>query len=122
MGLLTEGKPLSSEETLALSAYIREHGITQFLTTWNRVKDIQDDELRFGDEIEVGILRLDHQNKTVRISVRSAELQSQLEEKERRVAHQNEGVTWHPEFGAWMIESTPSRPYVRSRNVLVSIS
>lgn len=41
MGLLTEGKSLNPEETLALSAYIRDHGITQFLVTWNRVKDIQ---------------------------------------------------------------------------------
>jgi hypothetical protein len=41
MGLLTEGKSLSPEETLALSAYIRDHGVTQFLVTWNRVKDIQ---------------------------------------------------------------------------------
>lgn len=32
--------------------------------------------------------------------------------REKTVAHQSEGVTWHPEFGGWMIESTPSRPYV----------
>jgi glutamate--cysteine ligase catalytic subunit len=113
MGLLTEGNALSAEETLALSKYIRDHGITQFLATWNRVKDIQDDELRFGDEIEVGILKVDPKTKTVRICVRSAKLKAQLELKEDRVAHQSEGVTWHPEFGAWMIESTPSRPYVR---------
>jgi hypothetical protein len=54
-----------------------------------------------------------------------------LEEKEAGVSHQSEGSTWHPgtsyrrrrsgavglilhakiEFGGWMIESTPSRPY-----------
>jgi glutamate--cysteine ligase catalytic subunit len=76
------------------------------------VKDIQDDELRFGDEIEVGIVKLDNSNKTVRLCFTSAELRKILDEKEKRVAHQSEGVTWHPEFGAWMIESTPSRPYV----------
>ena len=102
----------STEETLALSGYIREHGITQFLVTWNNVKDIQDDELRFGDEIEVGIIKLDNEEKTVKLCFTSAELRQLLEEKEARVAHQSEGVTWHPEFGAWMIESTPSRPYV----------
>lgn len=41
MGLLTEGEALNAEETLQLSAYVREHGIAQFLATWNRVKDIQ---------------------------------------------------------------------------------
>lgn len=27
------------------------------------------------------------------------------------MSHQSEGCTWHPEFGNWMIESTPSKPY-----------
>ena len=25
--------------------------------------------------------------------------------------HETEGCTWHPEYGGWMVESTPSRPY-----------
>ena len=41
MGLLTEGQSLTPEKTLALSEYVRDHGVTQFLVTWNRVKDIQ---------------------------------------------------------------------------------
>lgn len=32
-------------------------------------------------------------------------------EKENEFLHEAEGSTWHPEYGAWMIESTPSRPY-----------
>jgi glutamate--cysteine ligase catalytic subunit len=34
-----------------------------------------------------------------------------LIEKEAPHVHEAEGCTWHPEFGAWMVESTPSRPY-----------
>ena len=34
-----------------------------------------------------------------------------LIEREHNFAHESEGCTWHPEFGGWMIESTPSRPY-----------
>ncbi len=34
-----------------------------------------------------------------------------LSDKEELFKHESEGCTWHPEFGAWMIESTPSRPY-----------
>ena len=111
MGLLTEGEPLSSEETTKISGYIREHGVTQFLNTWRRVKDIVNDELKYGDEIECGIYVVDENTKSVKLSVRSAELRKILEEKEQMMAHQTEGVTWHPEFGGWMIESTPRRPY-----------
>ena len=34
-----------------------------------------------------------------------------LNEKERSHAHCAEGCNWVPEYGAWMIEATPSRPY-----------
>lgn len=74
MGLLTEGKALTPEQMKDASKYIREHGVTQFLNTWSRVKDVANDELKFGDEIECAILALDSETKTVRMSVRSAEV------------------------------------------------
>ncbi len=37
--------------------------------------DIADDELRFGDEIECGIYLIDPITKTVKLSVRSAEVE-----------------------------------------------
>eukprot|EP01035_Chromulina_nebulosa_P016859 gene16859-22346_t len=110
MGLLTEGKALHAEDNFKHGHYVRDHGISQFLNTWKRVKDIHNDELRFGDEIECPILSIDSVNKIVRISARSAELRAILTQKEKENLHQ-EGCTWHPEFGGWMIESTPSRPY-----------
>ena len=48
MGLLTEGRPLTADELKKRLAYIREHGIIQFLNTWRNLKGIQNDELRFG--------------------------------------------------------------------------
>lgn len=39
------------------------------------------------------------------------QLRSELSEKEKLFVHESEGYTWHPEFGAWMVESIPSRPY-----------
>ena len=74
MALLIEGQAMTPEEILAFLNYIREHGITQFLNTWNRLKDLQNDELRFGDEIECGVLEVDSVNKTVKLSIRGAEV------------------------------------------------
>mmetsp|Transcript_44284 Transcript_44284/g.134887 ORF Transcript_44284/g.134887 Transcript_44284/m.134887 type:complete len:865 (-) Transcript_44284:184-2778(-) len=34
-----------------------------------------------------------------------------LNEKERSHAHRVEGCNWVPEYGAWMVEATPKRPY-----------
>ncbi|CAM9945474.1 unnamed protein product, partial [Choristocarpus tenellus] len=25
--------------------------------------------------------------------------------------HRNEGCTWHPEYGSWMVEATPRKPF-----------
>lgn len=51
MGLLTEGSPLSWEETKKLSKHVQEHGIQQFINLYARLRDRQEDVLKFGDEV-----------------------------------------------------------------------
>lgn len=51
MGLLTVGKPHSWDNASKYRAYVRQHGVVQFLNTYNRVKDITNDELLWGDEV-----------------------------------------------------------------------
>jgi glutamate--cysteine ligase catalytic subunit len=51
MGLLALGTPLNWEETKPLAEHIRCHGITQFLNTWDRWKDITGKGLLWGDEV-----------------------------------------------------------------------
>lgn len=35
----------------------------------------------------------------------------ELDEKEKNSLHRLEGCTWHPEYGSWMVEATPRRPF-----------
>ena len=51
MGLLTQGRPLTWEETQKHIQYIREHGIEQFIHLYNNVKDRRNDCLKWGDEV-----------------------------------------------------------------------
>lgn len=51
MGLLSEGSPLSWEETKKLSKHVREHGIEQFINLYRRLKDRHGDVLKWGDEV-----------------------------------------------------------------------
>lgn len=51
MGLLYLGTPLSWEEAKKYAEHVRFHGITQFLNTWDRLKDRHGDELLWGDEV-----------------------------------------------------------------------
>lgn len=74
MGLLVDGQPLPPEDLKLVSAYIREHGIHQFIQTWRRLKNVQNDELKFGDEIECGIFAVDPEQRTVKLAIRGAEV------------------------------------------------
>lgn len=63
-----------------------------------------------GDEIEYGIYKVDKESKKVRLSLRGKEIMDQLNEKEAHSGGQ-EGCKWVPEYGAFMVEATPDRPY-----------
>lgn len=51
MGLLSQGSPLSWEETQRHADHVRRHGILQFLHIYHAVKDRQKDVLKWGDEV-----------------------------------------------------------------------
>jgi len=75
------------------------------------VKDLKGDELLFGDEIEYGVFRLDPEQKKIRLSLRAKEIMDELNRREELHSQMNEGCHWVPEYGAWMVEATPDRPY-----------
>ncbi|XP_039498788.1 glutamate--cysteine ligase [Drosophila santomea] len=110
MGLLSEGSPLSWEETKALADHVREHGVNQFINLYHRLKDRQGDILKWGDEVEYIIVKFDDEQKVARVALRAQDLLAQLNEKELA---DPKGVKslWRPEYGAYMIEGTPGKPF-----------
>ena len=114
MGLLVAGTPLKWEDALEWLDFVRQHGIEQFLHTYDRVKDIREDVLKWGDETEYGIFQIDPLKKSVQLSLRGAEVLEVLSGKELLVGQDknfNESCHWLPEYGAWMVEATPGVPY-----------
>lgn len=57
MGLLSQGSPLSWEETKRHADHVRRHGILQFLHIYHAVKDRHKDVLKWGDEVSARGLR-----------------------------------------------------------------
>ena len=51
MGLLALGSPLSWDETKKNADHVRRHGIIQFLNIYHRLKNRQNDILKWGDEV-----------------------------------------------------------------------
>ncbi|XP_050689699.1 glutamate--cysteine ligase catalytic subunit-like [Eriocheir sinensis] len=82
MGLLSEGTPLSWPQTKQLADHVREHGIRQFVNQYHQLKGRQGDCLKWGDEIEYMIIKLDHKNRKARLCLRGSELLEVLREAE----------------------------------------
>jgi hypothetical protein len=108
------GTPLSFTESVSFLDYVRKHGIQQFLNILKQVADRSNDTLLYGDEIEFHLIAFDPVTKTVRVPLNAYDVLGKLEAQ--NADYRDEGQTyndcsWHPEFGSWMIEATPSAPY-----------
>lgn len=110
MGLLTEGSPLSWEETKKYAKHVREHGIIQFINLYKTLRDREGDVLKWGDEVEYILVKFIHDKKEAKVSLRAEELLDQLMEREL-VDPDGVKSLWRPEFGAYMVEGTPGKPY-----------
>lgn len=110
MGLLTEGNPLSWEETKKHAKHVREHGIEQFIHLYKRLKDRQGDMLKWGDEVEYILVKFNDDKKKAQVSLRAQEVLAKLNQKELDNPHSVKSL-WRPEYGAYMIEGTPGKPY-----------
>jgi glutamate--cysteine ligase catalytic subunit len=122
-GLLTVGTPLKWDDAMKkrvktggketeLLKYVREHGIHQFLSIYNNVKDTKNDRLFWGDEVEYIVQKVDPVAKTVKLSLRAEEIRDALNAKEKEFLNAGgkpiDAAIWHPEYGSFMVESTPA--------------
>lgn len=110
MGLLTEGRPLSWPETKALAEHVRRHGIEQFINHYRKLKDRKGDTLKWGDEIEYILVKFDERQRKARVVLKSEALLEILSEREITNPCACKAL-WRPEFGAYMIEGTPGKPF-----------
>ncbi|KZP05503.1 hypothetical protein FIBSPDRAFT_805693, partial [Athelia psychrophila] len=125
MGLLYLGTALTWEESKKYADHVRTHGITQFLHTWDRLKDRQGDELLWGDEIEYMVISFDKEAKNAKLSLRQTEILAKLgsivSDISAGCADEITVPTFHPEYGRFMIESTPGSPYTGAITDLLSV-
>lgn len=109
MGLLTEGTPLSWEETKKHADHVRYHGITQLLHIYHKLKTRENDCLKWGDEVEYMLVKFDHENKTAKLLLKSQPLLEELQKEELAHPGKNE-TSWKPEYASYMLEGTPGQP------------
>ncbi|KAL5013742.1 hypothetical protein ScPMuIL_008012 [Solemya velum] len=110
MGLLSEGEPLSWEETKKLADHVRKHGIRQFITQYKKLKERKKDVLYWGDEVEYILVKFIQDEKTVRVKLTASDVLRKLQQAENDCPNDHP-TTWRPEYAAYMVEGTPGKPY-----------
>lgn len=117
MGLLSAaGNPLEWADTKKNSHVVSEHGTREFLKTYDHFKDAHNYPFKWGDEIEFSLVRFDHENKRVQLSLRAEYLLERLNASDSMPNQANANVIYHPEFASYMIEATPKLPFEADLN------
>ncbi|OBT51957.1 glutamate-cysteine ligase [Pseudogymnoascus sp. 24MN13] len=125
MGLLALGTPLEWPEAKKNADQVRDWGIKQLLAIWNKAKGKERDALLWGDEVEYIVVNYDENDPKVTLSLRQADIlhslahDDELKEKGgcvpdlQDVASPNGDTlpVFHPEFGRFMLEATPGKPW-----------
>ena len=104
--------------------HVRRWGIEQLLAIWKRAKGKERDALRWGDEIEYLVVAFEEEHRKVRLSLRQADILTALAEDEalskqggcvpacQEVNSSGDALpVFHPEFGRFMLEATPGKPW-----------
>ncbi|CAD6500874.1 BgTH12-06579 [Blumeria graminis f. sp. triticale] len=135
MGLLAIGTPLEWVEAQHKADQVRRWGVEQLLSMWNKAKSRENDALLWGDEVEYLVVDYKDDDPRVTLSLRQAEILEALaahsdpngnahdptdsasESHERTIAP----PIFHPEFGRFMLESTPGKPWGSNLNDLLDV-
>ncbi|XP_013418128.1 glutamate--cysteine ligase-like [Lingula anatina] len=99
---------LTSDEIAGVWPQIRLNAAREFIGLYHKEKDARKRGLLWGDEIEYILVYLDHENKSVKVSLESEEL---LEKLKRLDFNNVCPAMWQREYARYMVESVPFVPF-----------
>lgn len=114
MGLLSLGTPLDWHESKQYNEHVRENGIIQLINIFKQHGSRQNDVFYWGDEVEYMLVDMDDASKTAKLSIDKDYILLDLNDPEKPKSYQKcvaNNILFHPEYGRYMIEATPLRPY-----------
>ena len=104
--------------------HVRQWGIEQLLAIWKRAKGKERDALRWGDEVEYLVVAFEEDRRKVKLSLKQADILKALADDEtlskqggcvpdlQAVKTSGDAIpVFHPEFGRFMLEATPGKPW-----------
>lgn len=114
MGLLSLGTPLDWHQSKKYNDHVRNNGIDQLINIFRQHASRENDHFYWGDEVEYMLVDIDPAQKTARLAIDKDSVLDDLNDPEKpHISGKalDNNVSFHPEYGRFMIEATPLRPY-----------
>jgi len=103
MGYLKDfGNTLNYSDSRPYFDNIKKDGILQFLHLYKKFKSLETTSQLWGDELEYHIINIDPETGKVRVKLIAAEIIEKIN---------NDTFEAQFEYGKWMIEAVPKKPY-----------
>ncbi|KAK3328375.1 glutamate-cysteine ligase-domain-containing protein [Cercophora scortea] len=126
MGLLALGTALDWPDAKKQAQLVRAWGIKQLLEIWGKAKGKERDIMLWGDEVEYLVVTYAKDDPKVLLSLRQADILAALA-GDKSLSAEGGGApelqdvassrtskqlpVFHPEFGRFMLEATPGKPW-----------
>lgn len=113
MGLLSLGTPLDWHTAKDYNEHVRHNGLLQLINIFKQhAASRADDHFLWGDEVEYMLVDVNHALRTAKLLIDKDHILNELNDPEHSLAKSvDNNVLFHPEYGRFMIEATPLRPY-----------
>ena len=82
MGLLDAGTPMAWEEARQHAEHVRRNGIEQFINIYRHYEHVANAPFLWGDEVEYFVAKLDAQQRSARLPVRSPAIIAALKQRQ----------------------------------------
>ncbi|RAH81450.1 glutamate cysteine ligase, partial [Aspergillus japonicus CBS 114.51] len=119
--------PISWQEIKDIAPIARQGAAEQLLHIWTRQRYRIDPEALWGDEIEYTLINVDAKASKATLLLSQENVLRQYEKrcaKENRLATSSKSwnaVSFQPEWGRYMIEATPAKPYGEEITALLKV-
>lgn len=114
MGLLSLGTPLDWHQSKQHNEHVRENGIIQLINIFSQHLARDNDRFLWGDEVEYMLVDVDSQHKTARLNIEQDAILDDFNDPDKPGPYGkalDNNIVFHPEYGRFMIEATPRRPF-----------
>ncbi|CUM53199.1 uncharacterized protein AC631_04920 [Debaryomyces fabryi] len=115
MGLLSLGTPLDWHDANKFNEHVRENGIKQLINIFKQHSTTRvQDPFYWGEEVEYMLVDIDSKSRTARLAIDKDYILNDLNDPEKPESYEksiSNNISFHPEYGRYMIEATPLRPY-----------